>query len=147
MLIILSLLLFVVAARITNQKRPNGGRFLIALLGVTALAFGGGGVKLISDSYAGTTSSFPIDETTPTDTLIGNSSRLYENVTLGPLNVSLEAGVGSKCLLICDDNPLVGYNGGSLTPTEESSSTVNAEGFCTATCGDEEFFEDMFEPA
>ncbi len=53
MLIVLSLLLFVVAFRIANQKNAKAGKFFLMVLGVGALSSGISGMKLVSDVNAG----------------------------------------------------------------------------------------------
>ena len=52
MLIVLSLLLVIVAIRVANQKSKQASKFFITLLGVTALASGINGVKIISSVEA-----------------------------------------------------------------------------------------------
>lgn len=53
MLLVLSLLLFVVAFKVSKQKSANTGKYFIALIGVTALVSSIGGTKLITDVQAG----------------------------------------------------------------------------------------------
>ncbi|GAA0414982.1 hypothetical protein GCM10009133_24230 [Cocleimonas flava] len=53
MLIVLSLLLFVVAFKVTRQKGSNANKFFVMLIGVSAFGFGGSGIKLVSDAKAG----------------------------------------------------------------------------------------------
>ncbi len=53
MLILLSLLLFIVALRISKQKNAKVNKFFITLLGVGILSIGGSGIKLISNAQAG----------------------------------------------------------------------------------------------
>ena len=52
MLLVLSLLLLAVAVRVAKQKDSGANKFFIALLGVSALSMGGGGIKLVSDADA-----------------------------------------------------------------------------------------------
>ncbi len=54
MLIVLSLLLFTFAFRVARQKNNSASKFFIALLGITAITTGGGGIKLVTDAQAGT---------------------------------------------------------------------------------------------
>ena len=53
MLIILSLLLFIVAFRISKLNNSQPSKFFISLIGVIALSFSIGGVKIINDVNAG----------------------------------------------------------------------------------------------
>lgn len=53
MLIVMSLLLFVVGFRIAKQKNNKAGKFFMTLIGVTALATGFSGAKIISEVHAG----------------------------------------------------------------------------------------------
>ncbi len=61
MLVLLSLLLFIVAYRISKQKDTAKSKLFISLLGVTALTVGAGGVKLISEVDAGVDAVVPLD--------------------------------------------------------------------------------------
>lgn len=51
-LVALAMLLSVVAVRLFKRSGAEGSKFLITAIGVTALAAGSGGVKLISDAQA-----------------------------------------------------------------------------------------------
>ncbi len=53
MLILLSILLFLVAFKITKQKNTNAGKFFVMLVGFGALGIGGGTIKLINNLEAG----------------------------------------------------------------------------------------------
>jgi len=54
MLIVLSLLLFVVAFKVSRQKKSTMNKLFVTMLGVTALSIGSssGGIKLVSDAGA-----------------------------------------------------------------------------------------------
>lgn len=84
MLIVLSLLLFVVALKISRQKGHNTGKFFMLLIGASALISGTGGVKLLSDVHAGLATT-TIVENTPY-TIPANSDALYFNDSGQPLN-------------------------------------------------------------
>ena len=78
MLVVLSLLLFAVAYRITKQKNSATGKLFVTLIGVTAIAMGGSGIKLISDVKAGSFMGIPLDM--PVITLPGGfSGPLFNN--------------------------------------------------------------------
>ncbi len=53
MLVVLSLLLFVVAIKIAKQKNNTVGKLFVTLVGVSAIAMGGSGIKLITEVNAG----------------------------------------------------------------------------------------------
>lgn len=53
MLLVLSVLLFIVAFRVTKTKRENSAKLFMTLLGASALLSAGGGVKLIHEAQAG----------------------------------------------------------------------------------------------
>jgi len=59
MLIVLSLLLFIVAYKVSSKKRNQVGKFFISIIGITALISGLGGVKVFSDAEA-IAAPFPI---------------------------------------------------------------------------------------
>ena len=99
MLIVLSLLLFSVAVKVSRQKgSSNAGKFFLLLLGVGVLSSGTGGVKLITEVNAGGATLVTIN--TPF-TILGNSSRSFLNDTDESLNFNL----------VADDDPesLCGY--------------------------------------
>ena len=99
MLILLSLLLFAVAFRVAQKK--NAGKLFMTLIGVSILATGIGGVKLVSDSVA-TGNLLPQNYSAgesqrirlnPNDTYFGNA-----NPSL-PMTVGLiESDPGYICL-------------------------------------------------
>ena len=98
MLVILSLLLFAVAFRIAKQKNTRAGKFFIALLGVTAIASGSGGVKLVSDTYAGlSTTPIQLPDTGIPITLNPDQFYVFENILSDSLNIFLQADEGSTC--------------------------------------------------
>jgi len=115
--------------RHVSQSKSSAGRFFVALIGISALASGSGGIKLISDSYAGelgVSISFPNGQSSSEYEIDPNSIETFENATPGALNILLQAGSGSQCVLVCCDgneayevytNPSGFLNG--LVPTLE----------------------------
>jgi len=53
MLIVLSLLLFIVAFKVSKQKNSNPSKFFMMLIGTGILVSAGSGIKLVSDANAG----------------------------------------------------------------------------------------------
>lgn len=112
MLIVLSLLLFAVAFRISKQKNNAANKLFMTLIGVSALVAGGSGIKLIS------------------------------NVQAGDTNVLLIPGTESYRLLNDPDDPFSGFNGfirnnsgqtitvQSITPDATSSCDFTGEDPC-----------------
>lgn len=88
MLIVLSLLLFAVAVKITGQKGDNVGKFFLILMSVGVLSTGTGGIKLLSDVQAGVSSPIVIN----TPYVIGvDGTVFYENSTGESLNFIIRA--------------------------------------------------------
>jgi hypothetical protein len=99
MLIVLSLLLFAVAVKVSRQKgSSNAGKFFLLLLGVGVLSSGTGGVKLVTDVNAG---GAPIIAINTPYIIPENGNRFFSN----------ESGQSLNFNLVADDDPesLCGY--------------------------------------
>lgn len=104
MLMVLSLLLIAVAIKITKQKGGAASKYIITIVGFTALVVGGGGVKLVSDTYASGPTVFLVPGTpnfTLLDAPLNPDSGFHgaiENNSGQPVTIqSLEAHDGSVC--------------------------------------------------
>ncbi len=105
MLIVLSLLLFIVAFRISKQKGSKNKEFFVTLLGVFALSSSIGGLKVISDVKAGVTIVVPeaLTLTLSTDTtgsapITGPSTNFYDNSFGVPATItSIDILPGFSC--------------------------------------------------
>lgn len=84
MLIVLSLLLFIVAYRVSKQKDSRNNEFFVTFIGLVALSSSIGGVKIISDVNAGVSVPEALTLTLTTDTtgsapITGPSTNYYDN--------------------------------------------------------------------
>ena len=84
MLIVLSLLLFGVAYKISKDRMNKVGKMFIALLGMVALVSGIGGTKVLSDAYAVTFTSTPVSLPKNTNQVLPRVSLTeYKNDIIG----------------------------------------------------------------
>ncbi len=124
MLVVLSLLLFIVAFKISQQKNKNANTFFTVLIGAGILVSMGSGVKLVSDANAG--GPVPTNIPDPTAnfgpfTVAGNSSEQFTNSGTNDLNFSITVGDNSTCTY------------GSASATDPTSTpTTPATGVLTA---------------
>ncbi|KAG1652822.1 hypothetical protein GQR58_025969 [Nymphon striatum] len=97
MLIIMSLLLFVVAYKVSKQKGAHAGKFFVTLISASALVTGIGGVKFVSNVDAADTNPPLVvaeGETVEIFASLFNSFRNSTNVTQQIKAIEL---VGVKC--------------------------------------------------
>jgi len=96
MLLVLSLLLLVVAFRVSKQKNNAAGKIFVTLLGVSAIVTMGHSVKLISDTNAG---GVPVDITPSSPLFTIEAGETIDFVTPEDLAVSLSIKVDadSQC--------------------------------------------------
>lgn len=111
MLVILSLLLFTVAFRIAKQKNASAGKFFIALLGVSAIASGSSGIKMISEVNAGgggtTIPSLDVNSTSFSQRLVTENYYTFSNPDSNPtLTILIEPDEDSTCGLFGTGGPV-----------------------------------------
>ncbi len=110
MMILLSLLLFIVAFRVSKQKGSKVNKLFISLLGVFALSSSIGGFKTISDAHAGVVGGQQAitltlnSATTGTVDIFGPTTQYFDNAFDVPVTI-LEINIreGFSC-----NNPLIG---------------------------------------
>ncbi|GAA0409042.1 hypothetical protein GCM10009133_16980 [Cocleimonas flava] len=115
MLVILSLLLFVVALKISKQKNANTGKFFVTLIGVTAIVSGSGGIKMISEVNAGNDAVFINIPENITRTLDTYTPYTFKNTNAQALTITLEENDYS-CISLDGGATLPLCNDGSLAP-------------------------------
>lgn len=98
MLIVLTVLLFIVAFRISKQKGRNGNTFCMGLIAAGIVVSTGTGVKLVSDAYAGTQINIQPGQSTRVFTITPGSDNNFFNDNEAPLNFSLVPGPDSACV-------------------------------------------------
>ena len=126
MLVVLSLLLFVVTLKMAKQKHSNGGHFLIAALGVTALISAGGGVKIISDAMAQGT-PLALDGSTGSVSInVDSGVYYYENYNPQILVID---SIDKPNEVFCEDP-----DGPGLTPFCEVGLNIPNSGGCAIEC-------------
>ena len=124
MLIVLSLLLMVVAVRVTRNKHKNTGKFFITLIGASALLAGAGGVKLISEVNASVAPSItmPQGESLP---IFLSSLNEYLN------NSGVTQQVKSIGIASCDNFP----NGSGVINECRVGLVLGVSKQCVIDCG------------
>lgn len=98
MLIVLSLLLFVVAVKISRQKGSNAGKFFVMCLGLGALISGTGGLKLFSDLHASVPTPIIVNNAGSFD--IPDDGNIFQNTSGQPLNFTIQ-GDGEPNPSVC----------------------------------------------
>lgn len=137
MLIVLSLLLFVVAARISKQKVGGSGKFFSIALGFAVLVSITGGVKVISDSHASGSTPISLQAGGSVVHDVGTGQYHFENVSSVPLNVLVEANELSQCAIVCEEADLQTLLTISSLATEFSitlTDRMEVGEFCTINC-------------
>lgn len=89
MLVVLSLLLFVVALKISQQKGGRAGKFFVMLLGLGALISGSGGLKLFSDLQASVVAPVIVSGASTYD--VPDDGFVFENNSSQLLNFTMQS--------------------------------------------------------
>ncbi|KAG1694709.1 hypothetical protein GQR58_006705 [Nymphon striatum] len=125
MLVILSLLLFVVALKVANQKHAKAGKFFIAVLGMTAIMSGTSGIKMISEVNAGGASiTIPEGTSMYTQRLDPNIPYEFNNRDYEIISVTVVPDADSTC----------GLFGGANGPSCTDVGTLAENEFCRVEC-------------
>lgn len=145
MLIVLSLLLFIVAFRVSKQKNSRNKEFFVTLIGVFALSSSIGGVKIISDVKAGVSvpEALPliltIGSTIGSAPITGPATNYYDNSLGSPATItSIDILPGFSCSTLTALKPA-----DFLAPTCEAGNIIPNNDQCQLTC----FSLSMDEPA
>ena len=135
MLIVLSLLLFLVAFRVSKQKNNAAGKILITLLGVSAIITMGHSVKVISDTYAG--SSINISPVSPAVRIEAGQDLDFISPDNQDVFMTITVDEGSQCIFAASGDLCVPANlAGDLRFTGTINTVNPAGSACLIVCED-----------
>lgn len=138
MLIILSLLLFFVALRVSKQKNTKNKEFFISLIGIFALSSSVGGFKLVSDAKAGlsvqqtVTLTLNQSPTTGQVDLFGPNTNYFDNAFATPVTITainINEGFSCGILLARDVDPSA-----PTCSADAPNNIIPPEGQCQIRC-------------